>query len=556
MTFPRPCLYALLAACLLLPGCVANQYAIKINAITNGDIQAGIGDVYYIMAVKGQEDDLVFLELKRNLESALPQAGLKVTKSLPHATAVLFAGYKSQTVARQTTVSEPVYGVTRVETRGTGEYINTLTGKTSKTSVSTPTYGVTGYKNTQKEVAQNKIVLLLAADSLKTKKKMWETIVTYTGNSFDNRKMLETYADVLHDFFHRVLDDREAAADFDTATKDLQTMTLTSFRKAVAVTYDKELFASTISPARSGGYGIIGNTYIYNPETGDTYRSSEQAKQVLCDFYSVDTSKYANLDEAVASITGYDPEAAKELFTEAFNEALEKGYITDKDGDGVSDQVVTIEYCMSADSDFMTKTIDYLNEKMNEVTEGTPFAGKVQFVKSAPYGNDWSNKIKSGLSDTVLAGWTGSKMNPFSLSDLYVNPAYQYDAGWFDATTVDLTLTIDGKELTMNLRQWSDALNGSTVTVNGTDYNFGEGIAEVETRLTILAGIEGKVLETYDYLPMLQDSSMALLSQQVYYVTEDYNPVMEYGGIAYLKYNYTDAEWTAYVAEQGGQLTY
>ena len=179
MTFPRPCLYALLAACLLLPGCVANQYAIKINAITNGDIQAGIGDVYYIMAVKGQEDDLVFLELKRNLESALPQAGLKVTKSLPHATAVLFAGYKSQTVARQTTVSEPVYGVTRVETRGTGEYINTLTGKTSKTSVSTPTYGVTGYKNTRKEVAQNKIVLLLAADSLKT------------GNSFDNRKMLD-----------------------------------------------------------------------------------------------------------------------------------------------------------------------------------------------------------------------------------------------------------------------------------------------------------------------------------------------------------------------------
>ena len=159
MTFPRPCLYALLAACLLLPGCVANQYAIKI-----------IGDVYYIMAVKGQEDDLVFLELKRNLESALPQAGLKVTKSLPHATAVLFAGYKSQTVARQTTVSEPVYGVTRVETRGTGEYINTLTGKTSKTSVSTPTYGVTGYKNTRKEVAQNKIVLLLAADSKRREK--------------------------------------------------------------------------------------------------------------------------------------------------------------------------------------------------------------------------------------------------------------------------------------------------------------------------------------------------------------------------------------------------
>ena len=41
MTFPRPCLYALLAACLLLPGCVANQYAIKINAITNGERMGG-----------------------------------------------------------------------------------------------------------------------------------------------------------------------------------------------------------------------------------------------------------------------------------------------------------------------------------------------------------------------------------------------------------------------------------------------------------------------------------------------------------------------------------
>ena len=131
---------------------------------------------------------VVFLALgavSAQAQSALPQAGLKVTKSLPHATAVLFAGYKSQTVARQTTVPEPVYGVTRVETRTTG------TGRGSKTSVSTPSYGITGYKNTRKEVAQNKIVLLLAADSLKTKRKMWETIVTYTGNSFDNRKMLD-----------------------------------------------------------------------------------------------------------------------------------------------------------------------------------------------------------------------------------------------------------------------------------------------------------------------------------------------------------------------------
>ena len=348
------------------------------------------------------------------------------------------------------------------------------------------------------------------------------------------------------------INNREAAADFDTAVLDLQTMTLPSFRSAVAVTYDKELFASTISPARSGGYGIIGTAYVYDPETGARYRDTDQAKQVLCDFYGVDVSKFASLDDACASITGYDPVLAKELYNQAFKDALDKGYITDANGDGISDQTVQIQYCLSSDSDFMTKTVDYLNQKMAEVTAGTAFEGKIQFIKSAPYGSEWSNKIKAGLADTVLGGWSGSALNPFSLTDLYVNPSYMYDAAWFNAETVDLTLTINGEEITMNLRQWSDALNGTQVG----DYNFGDGQADVETRLDILAAIEGEILKTGNYIPALQDASAALLSQQVFYVVDEYNPVMGRGGIAYMKYNYSDAEWVEYVASQGGELTY
>lgn len=387
-----------------------------------------------------------------------------------------------------------------------------------------------------------------------------DDMTTYRQSEYAHNNPKETVFFLILNGYKDAINNREAASDFDQKTTDLQTMTLLSFRKAVAVTYDKELFAATISPARSGAYGIIGNTYIYDPESGATYRSTDQAKQVLCDFYSVDTSKYANLDEAVASITGYDPEAAKELYKQAFDEAIAAGYITDEDGDGISDQTVTIEYCMSVDSDIMTKTVDYLNEKMAEVTTGTPFAGKVKFVKSAPYGNDWNTKIKNGLSDTVLAGWTGSKMNPFSLTDLYVNPSYQYDASWFVSDTVDMTLTVPVNgtptEVTMNIHKWSDALNGTTVNEGGVDYNFGEGQADVETRLSIMAGIEGKVLETYDYLPMLQDGSIFLLTQKAYYVVDEFNPVLAYGGLAYLKYNYNDAEWNAYVTEQGGELSY
>ena len=358
------------------------------------------------------------------------------------------------------------------------------------------------------------------------------------------------------------LQDRESAKDFDKSKNDLETMTLTSFRKAVALVYDREKFASTISPARSGGYGLIGEAYLYDPENGLRYRDTDQAKKALCEFYSVDISKYETLDEAVDSITGYDPEKAKELFTAAFNEAIEKGYITDADNDGKCDQEIEIEYASSATSSFITKTLKYLNEELAKVLEGTPFEGKISFYESAAYGDDWSNKIREGMSDTVLGGWSGSALNPFGLSDLYVNPSKAYDANWFDPTTKDITIEVpftkgaEKQELTMTLKQWSDALNGTAVTTEAGTFNFGEASADVETRLDILAAIEVTVLNTYDYIPMLQDGSLALLSKQVYYVVEEYNPVMGRGGITYLKYNYDDKAWADYVASQGGTLNY
>lgn len=388
-----------------------------------------------------------------------------------------------------------------------------------------------------------------------------EDFDTYRSSEYCYATPAETIFFLILNGYLEAIQSREAAADFDKTQYDLETMTVLEFRKAVALTYDKDLFAATVSPARSGGYGIIGNAYVWDVDTGALYRDTDQAKQALCNAYSVDVSEYASLDEAAASITGYDPEQAKVFYGEAFTKALEAGYITDEDGDGISDQTVRIEYCISADSKFMTQTIDYLNEKMAEVTAGTPFEGKVQFVKSAPYGNEWSDRIREGLSDTVLAGWQGSVLNPFSLTDQYVNPAYMYDANWFDATTVDMTLelTVDGeaRSITMNLREWSDALNGAAVTTeDGNTYNFGDGMADPQDRLTILAAIETQILGTYNYLPMLQEGSMALLSQQVYYVVEEYNPILGRGGIQYLRYNYNDAEWAAYVAENGGELTY
>ncbi len=390
-----------------------------------------------------------------------------------------------------------------------------------------------------------------------------DDVAEYRNSEYCYVSPSETIFFFIFNGYEEQLAKREANEGFDTTKYDLQTMALKSFRKAIAVTYDKEALCQALFPDCSPGFGIIGDMYIYDPDTGAKYRDTDVAKQALCEFYSVDVSKFDSLDDAVDSITGYDPVTAKKYFNEAFTEALEKGYITDTDKDGKSDQTLRIEYCCSSEvNERMQQRIDLLNEKVNEVAAGTPFEGKIEYYPSAPYGTDWSTKIRQGLSDVVLGGWSGSALDPFGLTDLYVNPERSYDGAWFEAGKVNVTMTlpIDGKdtEITMNLKAWSDALNGTaSKDSKGDTYNFGEGQVDIQVRLAILAKIEATVLQTYDYIPCIQDGSLFLLTQQAYYVIEEYNPILGRGGIAYLKYNYNDEDWAAYVASQAdGKLSY
>ena len=75
-------------------------------------------------------------------------------------------------------------------------------------------------------------------------------------------------------------------------------------------------------------------------------------------------------------------------------------------------------------------------------------------------------------------------------------------------------------------------------------------------RFEILAKLEHTVLMHYDFIPLMGDSSARLKGMKVEYYTEDEVFPMSRGGVKYMTFNYTDAEWDAFVAEQGGTLNY
>jgi hypothetical protein len=157
-------------------------------------------------------------------------------------------------------------------------------------------------------------------------------------------------------------------------------------------------------------------------------------------------------------------------------------------------------------------------------------------------------------------GWTGSALDPYGLMEAYVTPTYQYD-DCTDFTAITCDIEIDGVVYTASVWDWYNVMNGTPTVIkaaDGTEKEYSCGVADKnpEVRLQILGALEGAVLLNYNFLPIMDDAGAQLRGQQVSYYTEDYIFGMGFGGLKYYTFNYTDAEWDAYVAENGGTLDY
>ncbi len=341
-------------------------------------------------------------------------------------------------------------------------------------------------------------------------------------------------------------------------------LAIKDFRKALSFSVDRAAYELALDPTGSPAKALYGNMIISDPDNGTTYRSTDQAKQVIVDFWGLtdeigDGKEYATVDDAIASITGYDLEGAKTLFDSAYDQAVEAGYIPS--GDNWEVQIV-IGLPGSGSSAYYNNGYVLLSKVWTEAVEGTKFEGHLVFSQSQPLGStSFSDYLKNNTIDLLFGvGWTGSALDPYSLIQAYVDSNYQYDPSW-DTTTTDLTIEINGKNLTATVYDWYLALSGETITATVEGGSETEEItagtsADATLRLDILAGIEGAVLQQYDMIPVGLQASASLKGMRVNYYTEEYVYGMGRGGIQYYTYAMNDDEWSSYVAEQGGTLDY
>ena len=326
----------------------------------------------------------------------------------------------------------------------------------------------------------------------------------------------------------------EALKARETAGYDKEIMANQKFRKALSLGLNRADYAAKCFTADLPSLSLFNTMHYYDVENGGQYTSSTAWKEMICRFYNVDPSKFASLDDAIDSITGYDIKQARELLTQAYNEQIAAGKMSSTDK-------VLITFGVSSNTTQYQRLIKYLADTFADLAKTTPLEGKIE-CETKEFGNKWSTAFKEDGSYDIApaAGWGGSAWDIPNLLDAYLNPDYMYSSAW-ETDKAMLTLTVDGEELTMSLIDWNYCLMGEKTAKK----NFSEGYLDGDERLKIMAAIEEAVLEMAYSVPTVSDYSAALLSYKVEYITRNYNTFMGYGGIRYLKYTYDDAAWEA-----------
>lgn len=337
-------------------------------------------------------------------------------------------------------------------------------------------------------------------------------------------------------------------------------LTLKNFRMALSLGMDRAAFIEATDPANTPAFALYGDTIVGDPETATFYRDTEEAKQVIVDFWGLTDeigTQYADLDEAIESITGYNPEMAKECFNKAYDEAIEKGLMDE-------DDVVEIVIGLPATIPAYTNGFEFIQNNFVDLVKGTKLEGKLTFKKDDTVGNAFGDALRSNQVDMLFyVGWSGSEFDPYNLIGAYVESAYQYDPA-VDYNTVDVPVTLDDVTYVASAYDWYQCVSGTEIqAVNeatkdkvGMSLPYSADPQIAGNRLKVLAALEGAVLQNYNFIPLTGKASAVLKGMQIEYHTEEEVFPMGYGGLKYFTYNYTDAEWNEFVASQGGTLEY
>ena len=334
-----------------------------------------------------------------------------------------------------------------------------------------------------------------------------------------------------------------------------QILVIDEFRKGFSFALDANDFATSYTAAGTAGYGMLNYQYCYNPFTGELYRDSEAAKKALVNLFEMsygEGGEYATLDEAYEAMTGYDMEKAQEYMAIAADKAIEAQI-----WDGQSDIVLEIRVYNS--DDIYVQMYNYFQQQLAEAVKGSKLEGKISMKLTVDA--DYYETNYSGGADMIFTTWGGAAMAPFGIlaqcyTDASDGSGNQMEYG-YDTTKIMMTLDFGGEigQITDSLRNWTLWTNSATTEVPNiytalgsfSDYAY-------STRCEVLAATEQCFMNWFTTTSLYYRNVASLVSQKGDYAVDNYLTIIGFGGLEFYTFNYDDAEWAEYIANN--QLVY
>lgn len=355
-------------------------------------------------------------------------------------------------------------------------------------------------------------------------------------------KVDETYT--MSFFFNTNLDHLK---EMDNSKGNTNSVVLsnTNFRKAFSLAIDRAEFV-TATAAYKPTYSLMNDLYFYDVYNDPTskYRATDEAMQAIVNLYGVEYGEgklYATLEEAYKSISGYNLTEAKALMAKALEELQAAELYTA--GEAIKIRIGWAKGALTTDDQAQVALMNkYINAAAKEAGFGEITLEAIGSI------NDRYADVPKGEFAIGYGAWGGAAFYPFRNFQVYMDPD-QYDineaANW-DPAKETCTLTVNGEKVTMTYQAWSQSMMGSGKFAT----------ADFKTKLAITAQLEEIYLKFYYRIPLAATTICTLLSYQVKYYTEDYNIMYGFGGLRLMTYNYSDADWAAFVKAEGGTLTY
>lgn len=319
------------------------------------------------------------------------------------------------------------------------------------------------------------------------------------------------------------------------------------FREAFSYAINRKDFTENGTAGSKPQYGILNGMYYYDILNDDNsiYRNTDIAKQVIVDHYGIEYGEgktFATLEDAYKSVTGFDVEKARVLFQKVYDQMIADGNYTE------GQQILLT--CIASEQQSLNaekKSQEaLLNQYIAEATKGTGFEGKIeiQFTNSPTMYNDFVN----GNTEMILSVKYGADMSPYYQMSKYIDTGNFVvpESKAYNPRGEELTIEINGEAITNTVHRWSKSIN------TGGDYVN----ASVDVKLLIMSKLEAFLIDEYIDIPIYSRCQVSLHSKKVKQGSDVYNPFYEFGGIAYMTYNYTDAQWEAYIAEHPNGISY